>query len=194
VRVPLGSETPIGADIQVYFDCTMQDDVACEKGDTEILLAHYTVGAADTLAPDPVASVAFTAPQNQAGTECFAVAGKQMIDVSVEIDDREPFTWIELVVQVAGEEVERTTRPIRPTGPLGGVMHVDEGAIDDEICVIATVHDASGNVAPAVQECVAADADAESRGCACSSAPQRGAAASLVGLLAVLVRRRARGG
>lgn len=190
VRVPLDSTTSIGAQVQVYLDCTMHDDVACEQDDTEILLANYTVGAADTTAPAPVTSVAFTLPPDESGTECFAVAGKQMIDVSVEIDDREPFTWIELVVQVAGEDVERTTRPILPTGPLGGVVHVDEGASDDEICVSAIVHDASGNVATAVQECVVPAVDPESRGCACRSAPQRGEAAWSVGVLAVLFRRR----
>jgi hypothetical protein len=192
VKVPLGSATSIGADVQVYLDCTVQDDVACEQGDAEILLAHYTVGAADTTAPAPVASLSFTPPQDEAGTECFSVEGKQMIDVSVEIADREPSTWIELVVHVAGEIVDRTTRAIPPSGPLGAVMHVDEGVGDDEICVSVTVHDASGNVSTPAQECVAPAVDAESRGCACGSQPQRGQAVSLFGVLAMLVRRRRR--
>ncbi len=191
-KVPLGFVTPIGADVQVFLDCMVQDDLACEDGDTEILLAQYTVGAADTTAPAQVASLAFTLPQDDAGTDCFAIAGKQMIDITVEIDAREPFTWIELVVHVAGDEVERATRPILPTGSLGGVMYVDEELSDDEICVTAIVHDASGNVATPVQECVAPAVDAEPRGCGCSPSPQRGLPAALFGALAVVFRRRRR--
>lgn len=192
VRVPLGYATAIGADVEVFLDCTMDDRGVCAPGEGELLVARYSVGAADTTAPMPAASVAFTPPEAETGTECFAVAGKERIDVRVELDAREPFTWIELVVHVAGEEADRTTRPIPPNGRLDASAYVDEGAGDEEICVDAIVHDASGNSSTAVRECIEPAVDAEARGCACGSGPRRAVSTLLFGAFAVILRRRRR--
>lgn len=192
VRVPLGHATATGADVQVFLDCTMDELGVCAPGDVDLLMARYTVGVADTTAPTPPASVALTLPEDDAGTDCFAIDGKQRIDVGVEVDTREPFTWIELVVQVAGAEVERTTRPIPPSGHLDAVAYVDEGADDEEICVDAFVHDASGNSSTAVRECIVPAVDAEARGCSCGSGTGRAAVTCLVGVFAMILRRRRR--
>lgn len=93
-----------------------------------------------------------------------------------------------------GEELRRTTQEI----PAGGVIeddhYVDPSEVEgSEVCVSATVLDASGNAAAAQEACQAiASDDDDERGCACAT--DAAGPPSLAVLVVAMLRRRRRPG
>jgi MYXO-CTERM domain-containing protein len=187
----------VGAEVVVMVDCTQRfDDSACDVDDVITERARFTIGPPDTTAPPAALDVAFAFFEDD-GNSCNSTEDHLTITADVEIGDREPETWIELVLSRAdGLEVARTGRPMPADGGLATVLFGNEEALDfPEICVEAIVHDAAGNQAPGVQHCVVEDADEddeplELRGCACTSAPTPPWHAAFLGLLVFVLRRR----
>ena len=189
----------VGAEVVVLFDCGVgAGDPACTAGDSLIERARFTIAAPDTIPPPPALELTMALGEDDSGNDCASVEGQRPIEVSVEIGEREPGSWIELEVhRVDGVMVTRTGRPLPEAGVLTTVIHASEDALAfPEICVGAVVRDASGNVAPSVQDCVVQDGGSDGhpglrRGCACAATTAPGWQAALLGLLVLMLRRRA---
>jgi len=188
----------VGAEVVVLFDCSEgAGDPACAAGDSLSERARFTIVAPDTIAPPPALELTMALVADDSGTDCSSVEDQRPIEVSIEIGEREPGSWVELTVaRVDGVTVARTGRPLPEAGGLTTVIHVQEDALEfPEICVDAVVHDASGNIAPAVQDCEVQDGNVEGhplfrRGCTCAATTAPAWHSVLLGLLVLMVRRR----
>jgi hypothetical protein len=197
--LPIVPTPAVGAEVVVMLDCTGRvGDPACSPGDALVEYARLTIGAQDTIAPPPALDVTFELLEEDGGDECSSIEGHQAIEANVEIGEREPGTWIELVLhRVDGVELVHTRQAMPEDGALTTVFHVQENALDfPEICLDAKVQDASGNVAEVVQDCMIERGDGAGRslfrrGCMCAAGPAHGWGAALLGLLALMLRRRA---
>jgi hypothetical protein len=197
--LPIVPTPGVGAEVVVMLDCTGRvGDPACLPGDALVERARFTIGAPDTIAPPPALDVTFELLEEDGADDCSSSEGRRAIEANVEIGDREPGTWIELVLQrVDGVELVHTGLAMPEDGALTTVFHAHEDGLDfPEICLDATVQDASGNVAAVVQDCMIERGDGSGRrlslrGCMCAAGPAHGWGAALLGLLALMLRRRA---
>jgi MYXO-CTERM domain-containing protein len=187
----------IGAEIVVMVDCAQRlDDTACGEEDGVVERARFAIGAADTVAPPPAVDVTFAILEPDQGG-CFDLEDHGTLEAEVEIDDREPGTWVELVVSRAdGNGIASTGRLMPEDGDLMAIFYAaDEALAFPEICVEAIVHDAAGNLSAGAKDCRVEDTNEddgplEGRGCSCTSAPARSWEAALLGLLVFGLRRR----
>lgn len=196
-----------GAEVVLSFDCSLASaDDACAGNTATIERARFTIGPADMIGPPPAVALTMD-PREEVDDDCFASAGMQAFDVTIDFGDREPGTWIALDLERGGAPPLASTRlPVPQEGSASTVLLVDEDVLDfPEICLHGVVHDASGNVTlntedasnifPAtVEDCIFA----ENPGIGqvgplrrCAVAPTTEWSSAFVGLLVLMLRRRA---
>ena len=195
--VPIEPLPAVGAEVVVMVDCVgRESDPECGVDDTLDERARFTIGPPDTSAPPPALEVVFEVLPNE-DESCFSAEEHRMIETNVEIDEREPGTWIDLELRRAdGMVIAHTGRAMPEDGSLTTLFLAHEdGLAAPEVCLTAAVQDASGNVAAPPEDCLFGGPDGPDpslfhRGCRCTAGTEHGWDAALLGLFALMFRRR----
>jgi MYXO-CTERM domain-containing protein len=183
----------LGAEVVLSIDCANTFDVPeCTDPGARLERVRFTMGAVDTSPPAAVDGVTLELEEGEFNFGCDETTLGLQLRASVDVDPIEPGTWIDIRFLRNGEELRRTTQEIPATGVVEDYHYVDPNEVEgSEVCVSATVVDASGNAAAAEQDCQAiASDDDEKSGCACAT--DAAGPPSLLVLVVAMVRRRRR--
>ena len=186
---------PLGAEVVLSIDCANAFDVPeCTDSGTLLERARFTMGAVDTTAPAAVDDVSLEVEEGAFNIDCDGTTLDLKLGVRVDLDPVEPGTWAQIRFLRDGEELRTAAQEIPENGVVEASHFVDRSELEgSEVCVSATVLDASRNVAAAEQDCQAlASDDDDDSGCACAT--DASGPPSLAVLVVAMLRRRRRPG
>lgn len=186
---------PLGGEVVLSIDCANALDVPeCTDPGAVIEGARFTMGAVDTTPPAAVDDVSLELEEGTFNTGCDETTLGLQLLARVDVDPIEPGTWMEVRFLRDGEELRNTAQEIPAGGVVEDYHYVDPSEVEgSEVCVSATVRDASGNVATAQQDCQAIasdDGDDDGPGCACAT--EAAGPPTLAVLVVAMLRRRRR--
>lgn len=186
-EVGIDPPPPQGAEIVLALDCADAfDEPMCADLDGTIERARFTVGSPDTSAPPPVAEVSLAQEPGRFDVGCDGPFLDLALRATIDLGQGEPGTWVQAEFTRDGASIELASQGAAQGGVIDFSHYVDRDEVaGSEICVAATVLDASGNAAEKTQDCALVGDD----GCGCNvRQPEHGAGLVLFGLVLLVAR------